>query len=254
MTAERPNILLIVGDQHRWDCVGAAGRIAVPTPHLDALAGEGAFFENAYTPAPVCAPARQALLSGLAPDSFGALWNPDFIPIRTLAPDDGYFTAALARAGYCCSLVGKWNSSLTHRPADFGFRNYIDWQEHKRLLAERYPRLEYKNGWFGEPSPVALADSPTHWSARQACGLMAESSRTGEPWLVRVDFSDPHLPCHPSEPFASQIDRAAVKPWDSMDDPLDNKPYIQRQQVLNWHLEGYTWANWQETVACYQAM
>lgn len=251
---DKPNILLLVADQHRWDCVGAAGRFAIRTPHLDQLAREGAFFEHAFTPAPVCSPARQALLSGLDPNSYGGFWNPDFVPTPTLAPDPAYYTAVLERAGYCCSLIGKWNTSLTHQPADFGFRNHIDYSGYEKMLAGQYPNLDWQRGWFGEASPVALADSKTHWAARQACELIEASTGQAEPWLVRVDFSDPHLPCHPSEPFASQVDLDQLEPWDSMDDPLCHKPYIQRQQVLNWQLEGYRWPDWQQTVACYHAM
>ena len=69
----KPNILLIVADQHRLDALGCAGRFPIQTPHIDRLAREGVYFENAFTPCPVCAPARQALLSGCAPESFGAL-------------------------------------------------------------------------------------------------------------------------------------------------------------------------------------
>ena len=220
----------------------------------DALAAQGAFFEHAFTPIPVCAPARQALLSGLAPDSYGALWNPDFLPTPTLAPQDGFYTAALKRAGYHCSLVGKWNTSLTHQPADFGFDRHIDYSGHTRLIAEGYPGLAYRCGWFGEASPVALADSKTHWAARMACGLIEDGCRRGKPWLVRVDFTDPHLPCHPSEPFASAVDPMQVEPWDSFGDPLVNKPYIQRQQIVNWQLEGLDWPAWRQTAACYRAM
>lgn len=252
--ARKPNVLLLVADQHRWDCVGAAGRFPVRTPNLDRLAAEGAFFEHAFTPIPVCAPARQALLSGLSPDAFGALWNPDFLPTPTLVPSDRFYTAALARAGYRCSLVGKWNSSLTHSPADFGFQRHVTPDAHARRLAERYPDLTFERGWFGEPSPVALEDSATHWAAETACGLIEESTRDGVPWLVRVDFTDPHLPCRPSEPFASSVDPELPEPWDSFGDPLEGKPYIQRQQVVNWRLEGMEWKDWRTTVALYYAM
>jgi hypothetical protein len=60
-----------------------------------------------------------------APDSYGGLWNPDFVPTPALAPHEGYYTAAMKQAGYCCSLIGGWNSSLTHQPGDFGFENRI---------------------------------------------------------------------------------------------------------------------------------
>ena len=251
----QPNILLLIADQHRLDCVGAFGRFAgIRTPNLDRLAAEGAFFEHAFTSNPVCAPARQALLSGLFPDSYGGLWNPDFLPTPTLQPSPGFYTAALARSGYSCSLIGKWNTSLTHAPTDFGFTRHIDYKEHDRLIAAGYPDLSWQRGWFGEPSPIALADSKTHWAARQACELIRQDTEQNKPWLVRLDFTDPHLPCRPSEPFASRFDPKQIEPWDSFGDPLAGKPYIQRQQLVNWGLEGMTWEDWQQTVACYYGM
>ena len=65
---KRPNFLMIVADQHRADMIGAAGKFPVETPNLDALCARGTRFENAFTPLPVCAPARQSMLCGLNPD------------------------------------------------------------------------------------------------------------------------------------------------------------------------------------------
>ena len=250
----QPNILLIIADQHRRDALGCAGRFNIRTPAIDRLAREGVFFENAFTPCPVCAPARQALLSGRAPESYGALWNNDFIPTPTVEPDSGYHTAALATAGYRCALVGKWNSSLLHKPADFGFTEHIDYGGHNALIAGKYPGLAYRNGWFGEPSPIALEDSKTHWATAQTCALMEKYAMQKAPWYVRVDFTDPHLPCHPSEPFASMYAPDSIAPWDSFGDTLEGKPYIQRQQLRNWGLEGRGWDQWKHTLAMYYGM
>jgi arylsulfatase A-like enzyme len=250
----QPNILLIIADQHRWDAMGTSRRFCINTPNIDGLARDGAFFEHAFTPCPVCAPARQSLLSGLAPDSFGALWNNDFIPTPTVRPDDGYFTAALGRSGYRCGLIGKWNSSTEFPPSAFGFSDHIGFEEYNKLLSTHYPALTYRNQWFGEPSPVALEDSKTHWMARQACGLMDQYTTQGKPWMVRVDFTDPHLPCRPSQPFASMYDPDALEPWDSFGDTLEGKPYIQRQQLVNWGLEGLKWEDWKTSVAQYYGM
>ena len=65
MTAERPNIVLIMCDQMRWDAAGFAGSPTVRTPNLDRLAASGVCFENAYCASPVCSPARASWLTGL---------------------------------------------------------------------------------------------------------------------------------------------------------------------------------------------
>jgi hypothetical protein len=65
-TAGRPkNVLLLMSDQHRRDCLGIEGNRFARTPNLDALAGSGARFGAAYCSNPVCTPSRASLLTGL---------------------------------------------------------------------------------------------------------------------------------------------------------------------------------------------
>jgi choline-sulfatase len=67
---DSPNVLVLMDDEHRPDLLGHAGDDVVRTPTLDWLAETGTVFENAYTPAPVCVPARHALRSGKLPRTF----------------------------------------------------------------------------------------------------------------------------------------------------------------------------------------
>lgn len=72
----RPNVLVIFADQMRSDAMGCAGNPIVKTPNLDRLAREGVIFDNAYTPDPICVPARAALTTGNYPHkSTGAKEN-----------------------------------------------------------------------------------------------------------------------------------------------------------------------------------
>ena len=57
----KPNVLLVMADQHRADCMGCSGNAACYTPHMDRLAREGARFTNMYSTTPTCTPARTAL-------------------------------------------------------------------------------------------------------------------------------------------------------------------------------------------------
>ena len=59
------NVLLITADQFRGDCLSALGHDFVKTPHLDALASDGALFRNHYCQATPCSPTRASLLTGL---------------------------------------------------------------------------------------------------------------------------------------------------------------------------------------------
>src|SRR5215469_15661463 len=64
-TKTRPNVILIISDQFRWDCIGANGLNPLNlTPNLDAIAAEGTNFSNAITNQPVCSPSRASLFTG----------------------------------------------------------------------------------------------------------------------------------------------------------------------------------------------
>lgn len=99
----RPNILLIMTDQMRGDCMGIAGHPDVKTPYLDHLASIGVRYTNAYTACPSCIPARCALHTGLSQEHHGRVGYQDRVPWEypvTMAGE-------LAKAGYYTQCVGK---------------------------------------------------------------------------------------------------------------------------------------------------
>ena len=71
MTRSRPNFLVVLADQHRPDFVGYRDEFPVRTPNVDALVEDGVAFENAHCNAPVCAPSRASMWSGLYPHTSG---------------------------------------------------------------------------------------------------------------------------------------------------------------------------------------
>jgi len=78
MHPTKPNILLILTDQHRFDTIAAAvDHFGVATPALDELCANGVWFDNAFCTAPVCGPSRAAILTGLHPSSNGVYANLD---------------------------------------------------------------------------------------------------------------------------------------------------------------------------------
>ena len=75
MWSAKPNILFIMADQLAARYLRSYGHPLVKTPHIDRLASEGIVFENAYTPSPLCAPARAAVMNGLLPSRTGVYDN-----------------------------------------------------------------------------------------------------------------------------------------------------------------------------------
>ncbi len=251
----RPNILMIVADQMRHDCVGAAGRYPVSTPNIDALARGGVRFSQAYTAIPTCCPARQALLSGVRPEGFGAHWNYDItLPVMGLPAHAFTWTQALHDSGYASAYVGKWHVSDELGPGNFGFDSFTSRRKYLAYRRATVGDLNLTNGWFGQVDDIPTHHSRTHWLARTAADVLRRLVEGGQAWHLRVDFPEPHLPCLPTAEFADRYDPADVEPWDSMSETFHGKPYIQYQQLHNWGIEDFSWRDWAPVVARYYAV
>src|ERR1051325_8223901 len=103
--AAKPNIVLIISDQFRGDCVGAMGLNPMNlTPNLDRMASNGVLFRSAFCNQPVCAPARASIFTGQYPAKHGVWKNGIALPenATTLAK-------SLRSAGYSANYMGKWH-------------------------------------------------------------------------------------------------------------------------------------------------
>ena len=114
-----PNILLFLTDDHGSWALGSYGNREVRSPRLDRLAAEGARFANAFTPCPVCSPARACLVTGRTPSQVGIHdWieenDPDCGDYDWLAGETT-LPQLLQRAGYHCGLSGKWHLGRSHQ-------------------------------------------------------------------------------------------------------------------------------------------
>lgn len=100
--AKRPNFILFVTDQQRWDHLGCNGASVLKTPHIDAIAGAGIRFDRFNVASAVCMPNRATLMTGRMPSSHGVRFNG--VPLRR---DSVTFVDLLRAAGYKTGLVGK---------------------------------------------------------------------------------------------------------------------------------------------------
>lgn len=200
---KRPNILLIMTDQHRGDCLGADGNPAVLTPNLDRLAREGAHFCHAYSCVPSCTPARAALLTGLAPWRNGML---GYSRIPDRYPNE--MPRMLADAGYHTSVVGKCHYAPQRNSHGFqqmlldesGRRQHPEFKSDYHCWFESVaPNLDPDAtglGWNDYPGrPYALPEElhPTRWTGDVAVNFI-ESYRQEAPFFFKVSFARPHSP------------------------------------------------------------
>jgi arylsulfatase A-like enzyme len=233
--------------------MGANGHPCAVTPHLDRLAAEGVNFREACCPIPICTPARTSLLTGVYATQHGCLANRGTEAYRPMDPQLPTFSQVLKDGGYWLGYVGKWEVGTPAPPQHFGFDVYVSDKEYLAWRrAEGLPPLPTANGWFGEVDPgITPQQSALGWGADHVMRLLQEAAGQEQPFFLRWDPPEPHLPNVLPEPYASLVDPGTIPPWPSYPDPLEGKPFIQRQQVRTWGLEGWSWAQWQPLVARY---
>jgi choline-sulfatase len=224
---KRPNLLLIMDDQHRGDCLRSAGNRAIYTPNLDRLAAEGARFRCAYSSTPTCTPARAALLTGMSPWGHGML---GYSRVGEKYPVE--MPRVLAEAGYYTMAIGK----LHYHPQ----RNIHGF--HQALLDEsgRAESPEFRSDyrcWFWSMAPGLDPDAtgigwndyrakayalpeqlhPTRWAGETATRFISAYDRS-QPFFLKVSFERPHSPYDPPERLMKRyaeadLPRAAVGKW-----------------------------------------
>jgi len=208
MRSNRPNLLLLMTDQHRADCLGLAGHPVLQTPHLDDIGLNGLYFPRAYSACPQCIPARRSLLTGKTPHGHGVYSN-------TPAPLEGpTLPGELAKAGYHTHLCGKIH---THpRRALYGFMS-ADWSDgirgsgnddFERFLAREAPQhrdaaylpIPLRNTWVARPWAMEERLHRTNWTTDRALDFLERRDPT-KPFFLNVSYYHPHQPCTPPQTF-----------------------------------------------------
>lgn len=119
----RPNILLILCDDHRYDAMGFMGHPFIETPHMDRLAREGTHFENAFVTTSLCSPSRASILTGLYAHNHGVIDN--YNPVRE---DLTFFPELLQKGGYETAFIGKWHMGGNIDHPQRGFDHWVSFK------------------------------------------------------------------------------------------------------------------------------
>ncbi len=205
-----PDILLIMPDQMRGDCLSAAGHPAVHTPNLDDLARQGALFRRAYSTVPSCIPARYALLTGLVPQTSGVVGYA-CKPFTTVPLPE-----CLARAGYSTVLVGR---NMHQSPASkLGYQRqilgstYVSDDEYDKFLKQNAPETGGIKNFTGKtlklsanrssarPWPLAENLHPTAWTVAESRRVVGEAD-PARPLFLTSSFYAPHPPLFPPQQY-----------------------------------------------------
>jgi len=206
----RPNLLLLMADQLRADCLAIDGNGVIRTPNLDRLGREGVHFRCAYSATPTCTPARAALLTGMSPWRHGML---GYSRVGERYPVE--MPRLLRQAGYHTLGIGK----MHYHPQRnlHGFHQVLLDESGRAEIPEF--RSDYR-AWFWSQAPNLDPDAtgiswnsyrsgvyalperlhPTVWTADTAVNFLSGYQRP-EPFFLKVSFSRPHSPYDPPERF-----------------------------------------------------
>ncbi len=264
MKVFRPNILLVLSDQHRGDWQAHKGAEFLRTPNMMRLAREGVSFDEAICPSPLCVPSRIGLATaqnyGRAPAPDRPLRaNADFLP-----PDIPNIYQRLRDAGYSVGTCGKldlrkpcrtWgidgrhfvsgtselsNLGFTHGSDSAGKHDavmtyraglpepYFDFLERHGLAkihADDFAARPYPN--YANVSPTLLPEFAyaDNFVGARALELIAEMSGT-DPWFLQVNFSGPHEPMDITLDMARSIEGREV-PVPDVDPAFDRATHIR---------------------------
>lgn len=225
--SEKPNVLVIMTDQQKSTASHLYGNTFCETPSMERLAREGTLFEHAFTPHPLCVPARISLWTSQFPHSHGGRRN------QTFMPADAIHTFKIWKeAGYHNGLIGK--NHCFNRPEDLalfdtwcdishggltkdGTTRGMEWfrppegiraaHQVRRNMIPQSPRFGYAT------SDLPLEDHSTGLIAGQTVRFLEK--RRNEPFALWVSFPDPHEPWVAPEKYAAMFpaEKIDLPPW-----------------------------------------
>jgi len=249
-----PNILLIMTDQQRYDCVGANGNPVINTPHLDRLAAESANFSHCFAQSPVCTPSRACFFTGRYAHA-----HKNRVNYTKLPASETLFPKLLQAAGYRTGIAGKSHLYYDYPPtADEARRTGFDdvqlhdgarsvdaWSDYVAWRNANDPRADiyYRQTVRDTPELKATltpGDNPyrtvidaeftdTAWTGMRTREQLAAYARSGEPFFFFSSYWKPHSPFEVPAPYDSMYSDVAI--------PLPRRETRERIEGMPPHLE-----------------
>ena len=194
--SQRPNIVIIVGDDMGYADVGFHGCKDIPTPRLDGLAKSGVRFTNGYVTGPYCSPTRAGLLTGRYQQRFGHEFNPGNGADVGLPLSETTIANRLKAAGYATGLVGKWHlgGSDKFHPQQRGFDEFFGFLggAHSYFPEKRGGRTILRG-----TEPADDTEYLTDAFGREAVEFIDQHK--AKPFFLYLAFNAVHTPMHATD-------------------------------------------------------
>jgi arylsulfatase A-like enzyme len=190
MTAptRRPNVVMILTDDHASHSIGAYGSLVNATPHIDGIGRDGWRFENCFATNALCSPSRASILTGTYSHVNGV--STLVTPIDASQPT---FVSALRDAGYRTAMIGKWHmgDGDGHDPQNF---------DHWDVVIEQG---EYWNPRFLSADGLRTVEGYATDVITDLALEWVESLPGDDPWCVLIYHKAPHRPWEPKPEHAA---------------------------------------------------
>ncbi len=210
---QTPNILFVLVDQWRGDCLSVTGHPTVKTPNLDAIAySNGVVFNRAYSSCPSCIAARASIMTGLSPYNSGRTgyqdgveWNYKNMLAQVLS-DNGYQTHCTGKMHVHPQRKHCGFHSIDSYEDNRKFDGYIsDYHEWLRNVSngefdETENGLHFNSATVARPSRIPEKWHNNTWTANTAIDFIKRRDKT-RPFLLNVSFARPHPPIEPPQAY-----------------------------------------------------
>jgi N-acetylglucosamine-6-sulfatase len=216
----RPNVLFVLTDDQRWDCIGLAPGSKIRTPHIDRIGREGVYFRNAFCTTSLCSPSRASILSGLYAHAHGVSNN--FTEYPAEMPS---WPRALKAAGYETAYIGKYHMGEENDDPRPGFDHFVTHKGQGRywdpeLRADGGERKVVK-GYY----TTIVTDLAEQW---------IRSRKGDRPWAMILGHKAPHSFYFPEPRYEKAFDDVDVR-YPATAFQLDDNPAWYKDRLDTWH-------------------
>lgn len=237
-TGARPNILVVLADDHRYDAIGFLGHPWLETPNMDRLAREGVHFANAFVTTSLCSPSRASILTGLYMHRHGVADNYHAISDKLV-----FFPELLQQAGYATAFIGKWHMGGEVDDPQRGFDHWVSFKGQGVYYTD-----PAQSKVPGRPVPLSSADGYNVNGRRVAQKgyitdeltdfaldwLKTRASRPDQPWMLFLSHKAVHSDFLPAARHAYHYEGKPFvlpKSWHEAPDLFRGVPmWVQNQR------------------------
>lgn len=224
---ERPNIVFILSDDHRYDFMGFMDAPGTPefleTPAMDKMAAEGAHLANAFVTTSLCSPSRASILTGQYAHTHGVIDNQRPVPEGTR-----FFPQDLQEEGYQTAYIGKWHMGHENDEPRPGFDHWESYPGQGEYFDPTFNVNGSRQQFEGHITDVTT-DRTLRW---------LEEDRGDEPFFLYMSHKAPHYPFDPPERYD---DRYSDEPIDypetmaNTEENYDSQPHWVRERRYGVH-------------------